>query len=341
MPYVRSVPLALGDLDCTGHFFYALRSNVTLLLTVPTITAKANLSLSAGITDYPRILGDRGHSRSHWLEHLEENSMQTLARPIREYPLLAFFVLAYLLSWPASLVPGENAILEILSTAGPTLAAVIVMAAIGSSENLFARLVQWRAGVIWYAVAILGPFLLAFIALAVVLLLRDAPSNIVQQMPWAALPAIALGRLLNNVWEELGWRGFALPMLQSRYSALVASLILGILWGVWHIPLFVSGAMPAELPIVAFFVEIVAISVVYTWIYNNTGGSLLFVTLFHVFENTATLLVVGGGVNVALYSYVHAAVVVVVALLVVLIYRPDDLMQGSGEVPTLPGLEGA
>ncbi|MFC6723724.1 CPBP family intramembrane glutamic endopeptidase, partial [Halobium palmae] len=82
--------------------------------------------------------------------------------------------------------------------------------------------------------------------------------------------------------EEAGWRGYLLPRLQSRWGALTASLLPGVVWFLWHVPLLflpgdTNGAMP--LPLMAAFV--VASSVMYTWLYNSTGGSVLAVTLLH------------------------------------------------------------
>src|SRR3712207_6537622 len=82
--------------------------------------------------------------------------------------------------------------------------------------------------------------------------------------------------------EELGWRGYALPRLLARRSALAASLILGLLWGLWHLPTFyVLGAPQHGLPISAFLLLTMAYSVLFTWIYLHTRGSVLIATLFH------------------------------------------------------------
>jgi uncharacterized protein len=86
--------------------------------------------------------------------------------------------------------------------------------------------------------------------------------------------------------EEIGWRGFALPHLQADRSALGASIVLGVVWGVWHLPLYLTGADSRPLSLFAAWVLItVAASVIYTSIYNGTGGSLLIVVLFHAASN--------------------------------------------------------
>jgi membrane protease YdiL (CAAX protease family) len=90
----------------------------------------------------------------------------------------------------------------------------------------------------------------------------------------------------NTLGEELGWRGFALPRLQARYSALVSSIILGLFWGSWHIPLWIAFGQTG-LPLLIDVVSMVQLAILYTWVYNSTGGSLLLVWLFH-FAMTVT-----------------------------------------------------
>ncbi|MBE2240931.1 MAG: CPBP family intramembrane metalloprotease [Caldilineaceae bacterium] len=82
--------------------------------------------------------------------------------------------------------------------------------------------------------------------------------------------------------EETAWRGFALPRLQSRYSALNASLILGILWGIWHLPLwFIPDSFQSTLPFGGFVLATVAMSIITTWVFNHTHGSVLLAAILH------------------------------------------------------------
>lgn len=90
--------------------------------------------------------------------------------------------------------------------------------------------------------------------------------------------------------EELGWRGFALPRLQARMSALSASLILGLLWALWHLPLYLTAGHPlSEVFFGWFLLSILADAILFTWIFNNTRGSLLVVLLFHASIATSGL----------------------------------------------------
>jgi membrane protease YdiL (CAAX protease family) len=95
---------------------------------------------------------------------------------------------------------------------------------------------------------------------------------------------------LSPFWEEIGWRGFLLPEMESKYGNFTASLLVGLIWGVWHIPLRIHTAPPRSSPIAfatLFVVEIVGVSVVLAWLYNASGGSVVPCTIFHAAFNAA------------------------------------------------------
>ncbi len=116
--------------------------------------------------------------------------------------------------------------------------------------------------------------------------------------PLATGPLAAWGALLvagftaaSLVGEELGWRGYALPALQARYSAAGASLILGIMWGAWHLPMALApatGSAAVHIPLAWYLLDIVGATFFYTWVYNSTGGSLLLATLIHTAGNVVS-----------------------------------------------------
>jgi membrane protease YdiL (CAAX protease family) len=144
---------------------------------------------------------------------------------------------------------------------------------------------MWRVGVRWWVAILLVSILGAGAVGMSVLLGGDSPDVTVTIPGGVALfvfflfPGSAGG-------EEIGWRGFALPHLQAARSALGASLVLGVVWGVWHLPLYLVGTEIRPLSLFAPWVLLtVAVSVIYTWIYNGTGGSLLMVLLFHAASN--------------------------------------------------------
>ncbi|MBO3841261.1 MAG: CPBP family intramembrane metalloprotease [Candidatus Brockarchaeota archaeon] len=86
--------------------------------------------------------------------------------------------------------------------------------------------------------------------------------------------------------EEWGWRGYALDRLQAKWNALVSSLVLGVIWGTWHLPLFfMSGTVQSQTPIWGFMILILCGTILFTWVYNNTGGSILAMMLLHTMNN--------------------------------------------------------
>jgi membrane protease YdiL (CAAX protease family) len=152
----------------------------------------------------------------------------------------------------------------------------------------------WRVGWKWYLVAFL---LYPGILVSAVLLsaaLSQTPLDFSTVFahrifgPSANLailifPFFIFDALANG--EEMGWRGYVLPRLQSKYSALVSSLIVGVIWGIWHFPKFLAPGNDSSFAL--FMVKVMADAILYTWLYNNTKGSLLLVTLFHASGNTA------------------------------------------------------
>jgi uncharacterized protein len=92
----------------------------------------------------------------------------------------------------------------------------------------------------------------------------------------------AVGVLGNG--EEIGWRGYALPRLQERHSALVSSVVIGLVAALWHLPKFMTVGGAQDYPFGFFLFEAVAQAILYTWVHHGTGGSLLLVMLLHVVE---------------------------------------------------------
>lgn len=135
--------------------------------------------------------------------------------------------------------------------------------------------------------------------------------------------------LFSNPWEEIGWRGFALPRLQKRYTALLATLIVGILWGMWHLPLFFWANNPmAEYPFLPWLIGTVAGNFIYTWLYNSAKGSLLPVTLFHVMLNTLGVMVTGVSTTVLAVLYCLVAIALIMTFGSANLSRGERVMEG-------------
>jgi membrane protease YdiL (CAAX protease family) len=138
------------------------------------------------------------------------------------------------------------------------------------------------------------------------------------------LPLLILGSLS----EEIGWRGYALEKLQTRWNALPSSLIVGLVWALWHLPLFMMvGTSQHELgdPFISFLIKMTASSILYTWLYNNTKHSLWSAILLHWLYTYASLMVSSGITRSPLYNWLECLPYVILAAIVVLIWKPQTL----------------
>jgi hypothetical protein len=216
---------------------------------------------------------------------------------VRKYPVLSLLILAAifgvapLAAVNAGLLPEGAAQLGAFSAG----LAGIVLAAIegrkGGVRELLGRILIWRVGIWWWVFALFGTVIPSVAALYLFDLLGGPAVDWSGLKPLSSLvPLILILTVLAGVGEEFGWRGFAMPRLQARHNALVSSLIVGLAWGAWHIPLFftpgtVQSAWRAEagliIPIVGYTVFTMAWAIQYTWVFNNTRGSVLLAAVIH------------------------------------------------------------
>jgi membrane protease YdiL (CAAX protease family) len=229
---------------------------------------------------------------------------------LKRHPVLAGFVLMFAFTWPIDLWAAADShgwtsvsippILPLLVGYGFVAASLVMTGVIDGRagiRRLLHQFLVWRIGLLWYAVVLLGAPVVDLAAIAVHTGLGGAVPDFTQ--PFArqvvgsldlviALPLFFLFMVLAN-GEEIGWRGYALPRLQVRHTALVASLVVGTVWAFWHIPKFLTAGSAQDYPFWVFLLDSIAKAILFTWVYNSTGGSLWAVTLLHASVNTSVV----------------------------------------------------
>lgn len=210
-------------------------------------------------------------------------------------PVLAFFLLTFGISWaawlPMALAGIEAPILRIVGTFGPLIAALVLTVVSEGRTGLRTLLrgfLRWRVKPGWYLLTFLATAAVVLAAIGIhVAIGGTVPAFNDPAQLYLVIPIFAYVLLLSVLGEETGWRGYALPRLQAKWGALQASLVIGVVWGVWHLPLFwMAGGFHHEIPLWLFILQDVALSIVLTWLYFGSGGSLLLVHLFHAASNT-------------------------------------------------------
>lgn len=259
---------------------------------------------------------------------------------IKRLALLLYFILAFGLTWlfwfsgawgteGRIVLPIPPFALMILGGLGPMLAAILVTvleSGWAGVRSLFRQLTRFRVNRRWYLVVFM---LIPLLRLAPALLhLAQGgvlpTEELLQQLIVLPLFFLFVALVGGGLDEEMGWRGYALPRLQSIFSPLWANLLLGVIWSCWHIPLwFGSVTEHGSLSFPVYLVSTTALSFVLAWIYNGTGNSLLLAVLAHTVSNVSdnlrsTMLRTNTNPDLdLLFQAVLAAVIVVAALVIV------------------------
>jgi uncharacterized protein len=260
------------------------------------------------------------------------------------YPLLFFFLLSYAISWSiwSPLLLAKQGIilyqppqyLHLLGSLGPALAALImtrICSGSGGLRDLWRRMFAWRVGARWYAIALL-PLLLFFGAVLFTGWNNWEPKSFGHSAEYPELPALLYGiaSILFYGWgEETGWRGFALPHLQTHQSALKATVILSLGWALWHLPLF--GFIPGFSRmgvggIFGWYFSILTGAIILTWLTNSTGGSIPISAIFH-----GTMDIVFGSPAAPSVTNILGALITVWGITVLFIAKPKYL-SATGKV---------
>lgn len=252
--------------------------------------------------------------------------MNKLTAWIKGHQIIAFSILTFAITWGlgalAIFMPEQfrNLVGELtdtnplyfLAVAAPTISATFVTWVLESGAGLtalYARLVHWRFGVRWYVLVLIGIPALGWLVSRLV-----GPTPLKDVSTSASLFALLFNLLISGpLGEELGWRGFALPRLLRQFSPFTASLILGAIWGVWHLPsFFLSGMVQSGLSLPIFLLSTPCLSILITWIFKHTGGSVLITVLFHYMVNISASII--GTPLSAIALAMLAGVVLVLAL---------------------------
>jgi len=258
--------------------------------------------------------------------------MTTAVRPRpAQHPLTSYFVLAYTMSWTLWLpaIVADGAVTEALifvGVWGPAVAAAVVTQRRGDSVGAWFRgLFRWRVGRRWYLFAFGLPVaMVAAVSVPFVALGHDLDASLLGSRLAAYLPMLVFLTLVGGGNEELGWRGFALPELLERHTAVRASLTLGVLWAIWHVPLLGTsddlshGLSGAELTLVlaATIVNIVGLTFIYTFLYRHTRSTLLAMLLHGSFNAANGTLVLRDEIEGAAYAAMQYCITVTTLVIV-------------------------
>ena len=211
--------------------------------------------------------------------------------------------------------------LSILAVTTPTISAVIISGVndgLQGVKNLFTGFKIWKVNFFWYfagLLLIIGPMIFALFYL---LFGGKAPGPASNYTIPIFLLDLFISLISGPLNEEAGWRGYALPRLQSKFSALTSSVILGILWGFWHLPLYL---VETRLPFYIFIFLNIVLSILITWGYNNTNGSLVIAVLFHYCFNFVGTYIAGKlGLLPTMMFYLAGGILIGIYVIIVIIY---------------------
>ena len=254
---------------------------------------------------------------------------------LQSFPVAVFFLLTFLFSWTiwgvgALLMPGAGLWVQIAAHSfglcGPTLAALVISAILYGRQgvtDLLKQITLWRVGFGWYLFALFSTLIIGLTAIGVHSLVGGVtpPMNqIVLAQAFLPLPA--------GLPEEFGWRGFALPHLLKKHSALVASLIIALFWVLWHIP--ISPILKNVSFLGLFLLEVMPLAILFSWLYINSRGSILLVVLYHLVYNTVVYVLNISGSPSLWLAYV--GLLWLIAILVIVRYGASHLTRNTNLV---------
>jgi membrane protease YdiL (CAAX protease family) len=277
---------------------------------------------------------------------------------LSRHPASAFFLLTFAIAWaiwiPLGLFAPRYLLFGVVPGAwAPTIAAILITAVTEGKSGVrrfLGRVLKWRVGLAWYGVVLFGTAAIAYVAIGIGVLLGGhvPPLTLPPGVGHGAWPLVLPIAFLINIFvggplaEDIGWRGYILPKLRETMSALDASLLIGVVWVVWHLPMFwfpEGRSVVGGVPLLWFALMTIGWSVLMGWAYVNTG-SILMPVLFHASINTVlgTLGVLGDPSRDLTPIALNTAVTWAAVALVVLVFGRQLTRRIQ---PSLGGLETA
>ncbi|TFF91316.1 CPBP family intramembrane metalloprotease [Candidatus Thorarchaeota archaeon] len=269
----------------------------------------------------------------------------TIKEFVSNHALLVFIAVAYGLTWLIVLplvleglglivLSDSLRVIHYVAPTGPALAAIgVTFMKDGRSglEDIGRRLSRWRVGAVWLFVSVMLVWVFYLGAAALIVLMRQAWPDIamfgrVRYLPYVSFAgAWVLWILTYGLGEETGWRGFLLPNLQSRYSALMSAILVSLVWALWHAPFFFYDANLQSMGLSGVVMWVIGMmfgSVMLTWLYNSTKGSILMVALWH---GTYNLFTAAEGMATAMVATYITIFLMVLVVSVATVYKPANL----------------
>lgn len=253
-------------------------------------------------------------------------------RWVETHRLSTYLALTFLVTWGfwgavLAVETTATTLLQLIGGFGPLLAAAITAWIAGDFRPWAAQLVRWQVPAQWWAYAVLVP--VGIIALVSAGIVRFGGGIDLSRVPQlGSIATIFVLTFLRGGLEEPGWRGMALPLLQQRFNATVSSGVLGVIWTVWHLPLFITqGSSQAGSSLFLYGLGVIPLTVLLTVLYNNTRGSVLLAMVFHTMWNAlqgvVSPAIIGPGTVPP--TVLVLAVPWIVALAAIAIYSPEEL----------------
>ncbi len=281
---------------------------------------------------------------------------------ILKYQLTVYFVITFLLSWTIwgilyssskgllsySIYQSRMRIFDnslstftFLGGSMPSFVALFISYITGGkneAKELIKRLAKWRVKPLWYLFVLLFSFIFYYLPYLISNLF-GASYELYLREPFYLIPVHFLIALVfwGPLGEELGWRGYALPRLQSRYGPQLSSMILGVIWGVWHLPLFfIGGSSQIGSNFGLYTVSVIIYSLIYTWVFNRTKGSVLISCLLHTSFNYTGALIAVRPIADSNTAYLVVSNMMFISFLIFVILELKKQRGGSNELKVSP-----